>query len=213
MSMLVDHLIYATSNLEAGIESLEELLGVSAIVGGSHPGLGTCNALMKLGPRCYLEIMAPDPVQSEFEGTRPYGIDNLDGGQLAGWVAHQEDLMQFVQAAKSKGIELGEVIEASRATPEGKLLTWDMTYFTNVSAEAMSVLPLFIDWGKTPHPAFRCHDGAQLANLTIQYPNVSEIVPITEALELDVCVCEDSRPGIRVLIDCPNGQVELGTPR
>jgi hypothetical protein len=213
MSTLVDHLIFAAPNLEAGVEYLEKLLGVSPIAGGSHPGLGTCNALIRLGPKCYLEVMAPDPTQSEFEGSRPYGIDDLDCGQLAGWVARQEELGQFVQIAKLKGIELGEVFEVSRESPEGKLLKWDMTYFKNISAEAMSVLPLFIDWGTTPHPALLCDDGAQLMTLEIQYPKVSDILPLVNALGLDVCVRKDSRPGIRALIDCPNGKIELGTPR
>jgi len=211
MSTPIDHLIFATPDLQEGIEYLEALLGVSVVTGGSHPGLGTCNALLALGPECYLEIMGPDATQTEFQGSRPFGIDTLECGQLVGWVARREGLGQFVQGLKSKGVELGDVIPFSRETPEGELLEWDMSYLTGVSAAAMSVLPLFIDWGETPHPALRCAEGAQLINLEIEYPQASKIVSIVDALELDVSVREGSRTAVKALIKCPCGEVELST--
>lgn len=45
----VDHIIYATPNLDLGIKKLEDLLGIKAIPGGSHPGLGTPMHLLPWG--------------------------------------------------------------------------------------------------------------------------------------------------------------------
>ena len=54
-------------------------LDVVAVPGGQHPGRGTRNALVRLGPRSYLEIVGPDAAQPPPDGPRWFGIDELDG--------------------------------------------------------------------------------------------------------------------------------------
>src|SRR5262245_45910413 len=103
----VDHLVYATPDLALGIGAIEELVGVRAAPGGQHPGMGTRNALVSLGPATYLEIIGPDPEQRASSGPRRFGIDNLKAPRLVTWAANGRDLERLAAEAARNGVELG----------------------------------------------------------------------------------------------------------
>src|SRR4051812_43488329 len=94
MSLLarVDHLVYATPDLDTSIRDLERLLGVAASAGGQHLGRGTRNALIAIGERAYLEIIGPDADQPPPAGPRWFGVDALEQPRLVTWAAHGTDL-------------------------------------------------------------------------------------------------------------------------
>jgi hypothetical protein len=122
--VLVDHLIYAVPDLAAAVADLEERFGVRAQYGGRHIGLGTRNALLALGPRTYLEIIAPDPGQPEPSMPRPFGVGQVTHARLAGWALACDDIDMAVAQARSYGYDPGQVSDGQRTGPTGTVLRW-----------------------------------------------------------------------------------------
>jgi len=86
-------------------------LGVRAIAGGQHLGLGTRNALVALGPESYLEIFAPDPDQPPPPRPRAFGVDTLKAARLVAWFVRGQNLEHLRTAAIAKGIPVDEISE------------------------------------------------------------------------------------------------------
>ena len=122
----IDHLVYAVSDLAAGVAAVAAMLGVAPSPGGPHPGLGTRNFLVSLGDSSYLEIIGPDPEQPAPRRARPFGLDRLTGGRLVTWAIHDHDLERRVAAARAKGFDTGPILPLSRQSPAG-LIEWRLT--------------------------------------------------------------------------------------
>ena len=204
----IDHLVYATPDLNAGIDRIEQLLGVRATPGGQHPGIGTRNALIALGPSSYLEIIGPDLEQPKPERPRTFGIDDLRAPRLATWVAKGTDLEQLTRAAASHGVTLGDVIAGSRRRPDGVLLAWRFTDPRTVVADG--IVPYFIDWGTSPHPSATAARGVTLAGLRAEHPDAPRVRAMLDHLGLDLPVKAGSQPALIATLDTPKGRVELG---
>jgi Glyoxalase-like domain len=203
----VDHLVYAVPDLQAGIDRIDTLLGVRATPGGQHPGVGTRNALVSLGPATYLEIIGPDPEQPAPAQPRTFGIDSLAAPSLVTWAAKSSSLESLVRDAGSHGITFGQVSAGSRRTPGGTLLQWRYTSPRTVIADGL--VPFFIDWGTTPHPASMAATGATLVGLRAEHPDPNRVRELLKQLGLDLSVTNGSRPALVATIQCPRGTIEL----
>lgn len=203
----VDHLIYGVLDLDSGINTIENLLGVRATIGGKHIGFGTHNALISLGPDRYLEIVAPDPDQQEYRSPRLFGLDDLTGPRLVAWVAKRDDLEQLSALDLDKGLRVGEASFGSRLTPEGNTLTWQFTdpYVMLVDG----IVPFFINWGQSPHPSHTAPQGAVLEDLRAEHPDPAHVQRVLNQLDLPLAVSKGSVPALVATINCPLGRVEL----
>ena len=203
----VDHLVYATPDLQLGIETAEKLFGVRATPGGQHPGQGTRNALIALGPASYLEIIGPDPDQPKPAGPRRFGIDDLKAPHLLTWVAKGKSLDRFAADAKAHGVDLGAVIPGSRKRPDGVVLSWTYTDPRVVLADRL--VPYLIDWGASPHPSATAAKGVRLLSLRAEHPDAEHVQLMLKQLGLDLAVTKGPKPALIATFDSPKGRVEL----
>ena len=203
----VDHLVYATPDLELGIDTIEKMLGVRATPGGQHPGAGTRNALLALGPTSYVEIIGPDPEQPDPAGPRRFGIDGLKAPRLVAWAAREQDLESLAASAAKNGVTLGPIGSGSRKRTDGFLLSWRFTSPATVLGDGL--VPFFIDWGKTPHPAQTAAAGARLVALRGEHPEPERVRQMLHAVGLDLPVTSAPAPALVATVDGPKGRVEL----
>jgi hypothetical protein len=203
----VDHLVYATPDLQLGVETIERLFGVRARPGGQHPGRGTRNALVSLGPGIYLEIIGPDPAQAQPPQPRPFGIDDLKEPRLVTWAAKGENLEPFANEAARRGVKLGQVIDGSRRRTDGVILSWRYTDPRTVVSDG--VVPFFIDWGQTPHPSSTAAPGASLIALRAEHPYPEPVQNALGQLGLDLRVQRGPRPALIATVNTTRDRVEL----
>lgn len=203
----VDHLVYATPDLDRAIDEIEKLIGVRATAGGQHPQWGTRNALIALGPTTYLEILGPDPEQPPPKEPRPLGLDGLKESRLVAWFVSSSDLEQVRSEAVRNGVPLGEIKSGSRRRTDGVQLSWK---FTDPSAAvADGIVPFFIDWGDSPHPAHAAAKGATLVSLRAEHPEADKVREMLRRLRVDLPLEHGPTPSLIATIDSPRGRVEL----
>jgi catechol 2,3-dioxygenase-like lactoylglutathione lyase family enzyme len=92
--MRIDHVIYATRDLDRAAARLESELGVSAVKGGRHDGLGTHNQIVPLGGG-YLELLAvcdPDEAARSDLGAALRTRIEQRGEGLMGWAVALDDV-------------------------------------------------------------------------------------------------------------------------
>jgi hypothetical protein len=205
--MRVDHLVYATPDLDLGIDTIERLLGVRATPGGQHLGAGTRNALVALGSGTYLEIVGPDRQQAEPEQPRWFRIDEIDTPRLVTWAAKADTIDQVSRDAERLGVGLGAIVAGSRRRGDGVLLAWRYTNPRMIVADG--VIPFLIDWGTTPHPSESAAQGASLIDLRAEHPQPEPIRGIAGQLGLGLQIDRGSQPALIATIASPRGEVEL----
>lgn len=206
MAIELDHLMWGAPTLEEGMAEAERLFGVAAAPGGVHPGLGTQNALLSLGDRFYLEIIAPDPEQ-ELSGTFGERIAGLDGCGLITWAAAAPGLAAL--AAKAAGLEITArgPVATERRTPAGDLLKWELLFLGGHRFPGL--VPFFIDWLETPHPATTNPVAGQYRSLEIRTPDADALNGIFSGLGMAMTAQEADAPELTAVIETEHGEVRL----
>ena len=203
----VDHLVWAGRDLEREIDRLETLTGVRAAVGGRHPGEGTRNALIGIGPSMYLELIAPDPDQEPPPHPRWFGLDILDAPRLMTWAARCDHIDGMAARARAAGIGLGAVRQGRRELSGGEVISWRLTYPD--PRLGSGVIPFFIDWGDSRHPSRSAPGGIGLVDLRAEHPDPAGVSSLLGRLGLELRIAHGPAPALIATLDTPRGLVEL----
>jgi hypothetical protein len=215
----LDHIVIAAASLEAGIAWVEERLGATPVPGGQHVTMGTHNALLRLGPRCYLEVIAIDPAGQAPARPRWFALDEPDmrarlaaSPALITWVVRTPSLA----GACARVPDLGEIMPMTRnafrwkiSVPDSGALAWG------------GILPTAIQWeagddGIVHHPCdVLPESGCELAALRLSHPaavlGAGGLIGLFR--ELRIAGPVDLKPGPRslaALIRSPKGELVLG---
>ena len=204
----IDHLVLACADLAQGAAHLRERLGVEVQPGGRHLLMGTHNALLKLGPRTYLELIAVDPAGSA-QRPRWFGLDTplvrarmAKGPFLLTWVAACGDIV----AAAALDPGFGEVIAASRGA-----FSWRITVPADGGLNRDGVVPTLIQWNGEAHPCDGLEDrGCALRELQLRHPQARRIEALLGGLKLEgPLVLREGQARIAAWVDTPRGVAEL----
>jgi len=184
------------------MDRIEALLGVRPARGGRHPSYGTHNALVSIGAETYLEVIAPDPTARPPDRGTPFGLDSVRVPRLVTWALRVEAITEAAAAAG-----LGTVAPGVRRTPDGTLLTWELT--DPYAMPLDGAVPFLIRWGDTPHPAGAAPRAGTLVGFRIEHPDPGRVRAALAPLRLDVEVTAAGTAALVALIGADRGVVEL----
>lgn len=204
--MKLDHLLWAAPDLESGIAGFEQLTGVRPVIGGTHPGFGTRNALASLG-KTYIEVIAPDPAQS-LEGTMGGEFAMLDEPYLYSAAYSIDDLEGALAAAAASGLEAGRIVEMSRTRPDdGVTLNWAIMKLSETTLGTR--FPFLIDWKGSPHPSGTTPGGLELLDFRAVSTNADDLTAAFSGMGMDIPVDRGAHSGFVARLSTPKGEITL----
>ena len=203
----LDHILLGCNDLDAGVQFVERQLGVRAALGGVHPGRGSRNALLSLGERRYLEIIAPDPQQPRSADVRK--LYQIESPRLIGWAAHVDDMDELAKRLTAAGVAFNPPTPGARQRPSGQTLRWRALTLRD---DEKGLLPFFIEWSKDSlHPSVDAPPGGRIDRFQLASAQPDGLRSQLSRLQLDADVAKAPQPELRATLTGPKGKLSLPT--
>lgn len=209
----LDHLVVAAATLADGIDYVATLTGVAPQPGGKHVVMGTYNAVLRLGERVYLEVMAIDPEGAKPERPRWFDLDEIalqaelmERPRLIHWVARTTDIDR---ARAVCPVPLGPVHAMARSD-----YRWRITIPDDGTRPVKGLAPTLIQWDVPGHPADRLPDsGVSIAGLAASHRDPAPIRAALLALGLEgtLSITYDRETRLAAMLRSPRGLVTLSS--
>jgi len=205
----IDHLVYAVPNLDKAIDSLEQALGVRPKIGGQHLGKGTRNALLHLGGRCYLELLAADHDNADVAQPRWMGIDAITKATMTRWAISSHDLAADSLVLKRYNHSMGHISTGQRQLSNGELLKWQM--IMPLALPTIEPVPFMIDWSSsTSHPTDSLDQLCRLERFELQISNNEPaIYTCLQELFPDCALTNGKQNKLVAVISGPKGTIHI----
>ncbi len=204
----LDHIVLAVPDIEQTIQELSEKLGVLPSIGGKHLTRGTKNALLHLGNKCYLEILAIDHENNTFWGPRWMGVDLITKPTITRWALQTDRIDTKSKCLTQHNPKLGNIVDGERKTPEGETLRWKMTL--PQPEPEVDIIPFYLDWSLSDiHPTDRLEKGCSLQKITFYSPHPDKEKRVLEDLSLNVDIHQAEASKILISVIGKHGIIEL----
>lgn len=178
MAAQFDHVVVGIRSLAEGIAQFKRLIGLEAAAGGAHPGRGTENALLALGPGEYLEIIAPQP-EARLSDTDAR-LRELDRLAIVSWAVAVDNADEAREALKKARFATTLPQHGTRVTPGGERLEWEVF---RLSDAKIAGAPFFIEWSATTtHPSKTAPQGCVRDRFRVQTPASTQLSAAFTAL-------------------------------
>lgn len=204
----IDHIVYAVPDLEAAILEFEAMTGVRPTFGGYHQHKGTKNALVNIGDGAYLELITVDQENTTISAPRWMGVDLIQEAKVTRWSLKSDQLEQDSQALRSYHAKMGLIEGGQRNTAAGDLLSWMM--IMPLAEPAVEIAPFVTSWGENSvHPTQNLSPVCPLLDIQFVHPEPVALADLWRQLGLNYPILAGTTPQIKVVLDCPKGNIEL----
>jgi hypothetical protein len=204
---LLDHIILGCNDLDVGMDFVEQNTGVRPAIGGVHPGRGTRNALLSLGERRYLEIIAPDPAQQKIVHFPQ--IRQMVDPRLIGWAVHPPDIAATAKLLRDNQVAFQGPDDGSRKRPDGRVLNWKTVHLAD---DRHGLLPFFIEWSAdSVHPSKDAPKKCHLDYFTVMGLDPAELRKVFQQIGVEASVERSDRDRLRAHITGPQGELGMSS--
>ena len=200
--MRIDPLVWYCADLAEGERYFAERMDRGSVYGGVHPGEGTANRLISLSELTYLEILGRDSAQAET--CLAPEVRGLVGNGLYHWAIGGVDVSALCQRASAAGLAVSELVTGGRTLPDGRWLGWKCFGIHHHSFGAL--VPFFIDWMDSEHPAQSAPRGGSLAAIEVFSPQAEKLYDLYGILGLNFAVTRAAAPGVAITLSSRKGR-------
>ena len=205
---VIDHIVYAVPDLDQAILDFEAKTGVRPTFGGYHQHKGTKNALVNIGNGTYLELITVDHENKTIAAPRWMGVDLITEAQVTRWSLKSDQLERDSQALSNFNLKMGQIEGGQRNTATGDLLSWMM--ILPLAEPAVEIAPFVTSWGADSiHPTQNLSPICPLLQIKFVHPQPDALADLWRKLELSYPIIPGANPQIKVVLDCPKGEIEL----